>query len=76
MVMDKGLQFTYHFFTSSLEMLGISLHHTMSYHPKGNRMVDLVRRSLENSLFAQGGEWKQELPWVLLEIRNAPLLNC
>ena len=71
---DRGSQFTSQLWSSVAKLLGITLHHTTTYHPQANGLVERFHRHLKTSLRARltGPQWAQELPWVLLGIRTAP----
>ena len=77
---DRGPQFTSQLWKSISELFGIQLHHTTSYHPQANGLVERFHRHLKSALRARltGPNWFQELPWVLLGIRTAPKedLDC
>ena len=55
-------------------LLGMELHHTSSYHPQANGMVECFHWTLKASLRARldGPEWVNKLPWVLLGSRTTP----
>ena len=71
---DREPQFTSKLWTSMAELLGTQLHHTTSYHPQANGLVERFHHHLKSALQARltGPSWTQELPWVLLGIRTAP----
>ena len=71
---DRGPQFTSHLWKSVSDLFGIRLHHTTSYHPQANGLVERFHRHLKSALRARLStpNWVKELPWVLLGIRTAP----
>lgn len=71
---DRGSQFISELWANIAELLGIKLHHTTSYHPQANGLVERFHRQLKASLKARltGPNWADELPWVLLGIRVQP----
>ena len=71
---DRGSQFTSQLWRSVAQLLGTKLHHTTSYHPQSNGLVERFHRHLKSALRARltRPTWTQELPWVLLGIRTAP----
>lgn len=71
---DRGAQFTSQLWRSVAEALGTTLHHTSSYHPQSNGMVERFHRSLKSSLRARldSPNWMDQLPWVLLGLRTTP----
>lgn len=71
---DRGAQFTSQLWTAMSELFGIKLHHTTSYHPQANGLVERFHRHLKDSLKTRltGNKWIDELPWVLLGIRTSP----
>ena len=71
-VSDRGLQFTSHRFSSTMEALGIKMNYTTAYHPKSNGLCERQHRRLKEALTAKSGDWEQALPWVLLGLRNTP----
>ena len=71
-VSDRGLQFTSRTFSSSLQAMGSRVHTTTSYHPQSNGLVERAHRRLKEALSARGGQWTQNLPWVLMGLRNTP----
>jgi hypothetical protein len=68
---DRGAQFT-----SELWASVIGMHHntTTAYHLQSNGMVERAHRRLKDALKAcmAAANWLQHLPWVLLDINNAP----
>lgn len=71
---DRGRQFTSALWAAMAESLGAQVHHTTSYHPQANGMVERFHRTLKASLRARlrDNNWLDELPWVLLGLRTAP----
>ena len=71
---DRGSQFTSSLWNDLAHRLGVKLHHTSAYHPQANGMIERFHRSLKTALKARltGLNWVEELPWVLLGLRNAP----
>lgn len=71
---DRGPQFTSQLWKSVSDLFGITLHHTTSYHPQSNGLVERFHRHLKSALRARltGPDWCRELPWVLLGIRTTP----
>ena len=71
---DRGRQFTSALWSTMAEALGSQIHHTTSYHPQANGLVERFHRSLKASLRARlrDNNWLDELPWVLLGHRTAP----
>ena len=60
--------------------LGYTLHHTTTYHPQANGMIERFHRNLKEALKARlrDNDWVLALPWVMLGIRTAPKedLSC
>ena len=52
LVADRGLQFTSHQFTSTLEALGTQVHFTTTYHPKSNGLIECQHCRLKEALTA------------------------
>ncbi|XP_069999453.1 uncharacterized protein [Penaeus vannamei] len=54
--------------------MGSTIHHTTSYNPEVNGMVERSHRPLKAALMARctKSDWKAQLPWVLLGIRTSP----
>ena len=71
---DRGTQFTGQLWKDLTQLLGIQLHHTTSYHPQANGIVERFHRSLKASIMARmtTETWSDELPWVMLGLRTAP----
>ena len=74
---DRGKQFVSELWKSLGRLLGIELHHTTSYRPESNGLVERAHRSLKASLMARcaGDDWLSHLPWVLLGLRTMPREN-
>ena len=71
---DRGSVFTSDIWLSLAQLLGVNLHHTTSYHPQANGMVERWHRTLKASLTARcsTSDWCSQLPWVLLRLRTMP----
>ena len=71
---DRGTAFTSTLWTSIADLLGITIHHTTSYNPEANGMVERFHRSLKSALMARctSSSWASNLPWVLLGLRTTP----
>lgn len=69
---DRGTPFTSQLWTSLAALLGFTPHHTTSYHPQSNGMVERFHRTLKASLMASCADdkWHAQLPWVLLGLRT------
>ena len=65
---DRGPQFTSSLWSEFHKLLGINVHHTTSYHPQANGMVERLHRQLKASLKARTTtpNWFVELPWSYL----------
>ena len=50
---DRGSQFTSQLWSSVAKLLGITLHHTTTYHPQANGLVERFHRHLKTSLRAR-----------------------
>ncbi|XP_066940985.1 uncharacterized protein [Macrobrachium rosenbergii] len=57
--------------------MGTTLHSTTAYNPAVNGIVERAHRSLKAALMARCTDerWKEQLPWVLLDLRTAPKAN-
>lgn len=71
---DRGTPFTSQLWTSLARLLGTTAHHTTSYHPESNGMVERLHRTLKASLMSRctSSDWLYHLPWVLLGLRTTP----
>ena len=69
---DRGTPFTSQLWTSLAALLGFTPHHTTSYHPESNGMVERFHRTLKAALMASCADdkWHYQLPWVLLGLRT------
>jgi transposase InsO family protein len=74
---DRGAQFTSSLWTALCTILAISHVKTTAYHPQSNGLVERFHRRLKEALQARlaGPDWLTHLPWVLLGIRTAVLLE-
>ena len=74
MTSDRGPSFMSELWSSLARLMGTTIHHTTAYNPAANGMVERSHRSLKAALMARctGGDWKAQLPWVLLGLRTAP----
>ena len=71
---DRGAQFTSDVCRAMCDLLGVDHVTTTAYHSEGNGMVERFHRSLKATLLARcsGGDWADQLPWVLLGLHTAP----
>ena len=71
---DHGTPITSLLWTSLLQLLGIALHHTTTYNPAANGMVEHVHHTLKAALMARriSPGWTTQLPWVLLGFQTSP----
>ena len=71
---DRGPQFTSALWNEVAKLLGVQLHHTTSYHPQANGLVERFHRHMKSALRARlnGPDWVNELPWIMLGIRTSP----
>ncbi len=73
---DHGRQFTSQLWKELGNLYGAKMHHTTSYHPQSNGLVERFHRHLKSALKAvlteQGITWMDQLPWIMLGIRTAP----
>ena len=71
---DRGGQFTSALWKEVTELMGIKQDLTTAYHPQHNGKVERLHRTLENSLRSRldgRKDWLDQLPWVLLGLRNS-----
>ncbi len=73
---DRGTSFVNQLWSALCNLYGTKLHHSTSYHPQSNGLVERFHRHLKSALTAslenKGCEWIDHLPWVMLGIRTAP----
>jgi len=71
---DQGAQFTSALWARLCDVIGTHHNTTTAYHPQSNGMVERAHRRLKEALKARmaAADWPQHLPWVLLDINNAP----
>ena len=71
---DRVSVFTSELWTALAKLIGTQLHHTTSYHPEANGMVQRLHRTLKAALTARcsGNKWTSHLPWVMLGLRTTP----
>jgi len=70
----QGAQFTSKLWARLCDVIGTHHNTTTAYHPQSNGMVERAHRRLKDTLKAPvaAADWPQHLPWVLLDINNAP----
>ena len=68
---DRGAQFTSMLWKNLMEMFGITLTQTTSYHPQSNGLVERCNRDIKTALIAQNNptHWVDNLPLVLLALK-------
>lgn len=71
---DRGSTFTSQLWTSLARLLGTTVHHTTSYNPESNGMVERFHRTLKAALMSRctSPDWFSQLPWVMLGLRTTP----
>ncbi|XP_068250728.1 uncharacterized protein [Palaemon carinicauda] len=71
---DRGPAFLSEIWLALANQMGTTLHSTMAYNPAANGMVERTHRALKTSLMPSctDGDWKSQLPWVLLGFPTAP----
>lgn len=71
---DRGPQFTSQLWTAVAEVLGVKVHRTTAYNPKGNGFCQQFHRDTKAALKAslRGSDWADHLSWVMLGLRSAP----
>ncbi|KAK3873844.1 hypothetical protein Pcinc_021175 [Petrolisthes cinctipes] len=71
---DRGTNFTSQIWTSLGQLMGTTVHHTTSYNPEANGMVQQFHRTLKAALMSRcnNATWYSQLPWVLLGYRTIP----
>ena len=68
---DRGRQFVSSLFQRLCTTLGTTLHHTTSYHPQANGLVERLHRVLKAALMcSSSNSWMDALPTVLLGLRT------
>lgn len=72
--LDRGLQFTLELWSAVAEVLGVKVHHTTVYNPKGNSLCEWFHREMKATLKASfmDSDWADCLPRVMLGLRSAP----
>lgn len=71
---DHRRQFMSTLWTHLATFLGTQLHHTMSYHPQSNGLMERLHRTLKAALRACLAllDWYDHLPWILLSLQCTP----
>ncbi|XP_037784677.1 uncharacterized protein LOC119580647 [Penaeus monodon] len=71
---DRGASFTSELWRALAQLLGITLHFTMAYHPQANGLIKKWHHSLKTALTVHCTTvtWTWQLPWVLLGLRTMP----
>ncbi|XP_072909479.1 uncharacterized protein [Hemitrygon akajei] len=74
---NRGVQFTPGLWTALAQLLVSRLHHTTAYQPQSNGLVERFLWHLKLALMAchRGPNWTVEIPWVLMGIRTAPMVD-
>lgn len=75
---DQGRQFESKLFDALMKRFGITRIRTTAFHPQANGQVERLHRTLKAALMARSAttRWTQELPTVLLGLRNALRNDC
>jgi transposase InsO family protein len=68
---DQKAQFTSALWARTCDVIGAHHNTTTAYHLQSNSMVERAHRRLKAHMAA--ADWPQHLPWVLLDINNAPM---
>ena len=72
---DQGTQFTSALWVHTCDVIGTNHNTTTAYHPQSNSMEEKAYRQLKDKLkdtSMAAADWPQHLPWILLDINNAP----
>jgi hypothetical protein len=71
---NQGAQFTSALWACLCDVIGTHHNTTTAYHLQSNGMVKRAHRGLKEALKSRtaAADWPQHLPWVLLDINNAP----
>ena len=73
-ISDRGTNFISNLWKNMSKQLGIDLHHTTSYNPEANGVIERFHRTLKTSIAARcnGQDWIKHLPWIMLSLRSSP----
>ena len=71
---DRGTAFTSKVWSTLAQRFGYFAHHTTSYNPEANGMIERFHRTLKTALISRcaSSDWYHQLPWVLLGLRTTP----
>ncbi|CAC5404338.1 unnamed protein product [Mytilus coruscus] len=76
LVTDLGRNFVSNLVNALCEMLNITRHHTSSYHPQMNGLVERTNSTLIQAVGAYSDKdqnnWPNKLPGILMAFRNSP----
>ncbi|XP_063411468.1 uncharacterized protein LOC134694358 [Mytilus trossulus] len=76
LVTDLGRNFVSNLVNALCEMLNITRHHTSSYHPQTNGLVERTNSTLIQAVRAYSDKdqnnWPNKLPGILMAFRNSP----
>ena len=76
LVSDRGKSFMSTLVLSLCEVFNVTRHHTSSYHPQTNGLVERTNSTLIKSFRAycdkDQNNWPRKLPGILMAIRNSP----
>lgn len=69
---DRGPQFRSELFPEFCNLMGVEAIKTTADHPQANGLVERFHRTLKAALMCTKRSWLDELPLVLLGLRNSP----
>jgi len=70
-ITDRGSQFTSELFKQIMNIFGVKLNHSTSFHPQTNGLIERSHRYLKSSIKARSEEnWIDQIPIVVLAWNN------